>query len=319
MFKKLTLLIVMVFSILVWTSCSSKDNTQTAIGGERELLLLEKETTAVTVYYATLDEKYLVPLTFSVNATREAAKVALEKLLAGAPNDFVKSPLSADTKLKDVYAQGEIVFVDLTKEFSQINEEYARLASAALAATVLPLLENSQMQLLLNGKPYQDVGSVKLSEPIKEGPINPVSPIGEDQPYIVYYFGDQQAQYMVPQSAPVNKDDAEYKAEQTVKAILKGPKSDSNLYSSINKKTKLLALQVSNGIVTLDFSADLLDYSGSSAEENVLVKSLLYSLTSIEGIDAVQILIEGQIKEYLPAGTDISTPLKAVEKINVVA
>ncbi|MDD4797915.1 MAG: GerMN domain-containing protein [Clostridia bacterium] len=319
MFKKLTLLIVMVFSILVLTSCSSKDNTQTAIGGERELLLLEKETTAVTVYYATLDEKYLVPLTFSVNATREAAKVALEKLLAGAPNDFVKSPLSADTKLKDVYAQGEIVFVDLTKEFSQINEEYARLASAALAATVLPLLENSQMQLLLNGKPYQDVGSVKLSEPIKEGPINPVSPIGEDQPYIVYYFGDQQAQYMVPQSAPVNKDDAEYKAEQTVKAILKGPKSDSNLYSSINKKTKLLALQVSNGIVTLDFSADLLDYSGSSAEENVLVKSLLYSLTSIEGIDAVQILIEGQIKEYLPAGTDISTPLKAVEKINVVA
>lgn len=319
MFKKLTLLIVMVFSILVLTSCSSKDNTQTAIGGERELLLLEKETTAVTVYYATLDEKYLVPLTFSVNATREAAKVALEKLLAGAPNDFVKSPLSADTKLKDVYAQGEIVFVDLTKEFSQINEEYARLASAALSATVLPLLENSQMQLLLNGKPYQDVGSVKLSEPIKEGPINPVSPIGEDQPYIVYYFGDQQAQYMVPQSAPVNKDDAEYKAEQTVKAILKGPKSDSNLYSSINKKTKLLALQVSNGIVTLDFSADLLDYSGSSAEENVLVKSLLYSLTSIEGIDAVQILIEGQIKEYLPAGTDISTPLKAVEKINVVA
>jgi len=308
----------MVFCLLALTACFSPEEPQPAAEGERELPLLEQETTAVTVYYATLDGKKLVPLTFSVNATREAAKVALEKLLAGAPNDFVKSPLSADAKLKDVYVRGDTVFVDLTKEFSEINEEYALMASSALAATVLPLLHTSQLQLLLNGQPYEDVGAVKLSRPIKKRLINPVIPIGEDEPYIVYYFGDAQAQYMVPQSAPVADDETEYLATETVKALLKGPEAGSSLYSSINKKTKLLGLKVADGIVTVDFSADLLDYSGSSAEEIVLVNSLLYSLTSIEGINSVQILIEGQIKEYLPAGTDISTPLKAVEKINAV-
>ena len=318
MFKKYAFIIVLVFCLLSLTACFSQKATPAVTGGERELLLLEQETTAVTVYYATLDGKNLVPLTFSVNATREAAQVALEKLLAGAPNEFVKSPLSADAKLKDVYGLEDIVFVNLTKQFTEINEEYALLASGALAATVLPLLDNSQLQLLLNGQPYEDVGKVQLSMPIKESPLNPVAPIDDDQPYIVYYFGDEQAQYMVPQSAPVADGKVENLATETVKALLKGPKWGSNLYSSINKETKLLGLKVADGIVTVDFSAELLDYSGSSAEENVLVNSLLYSLTSIEGIDSVQILIEGQIEEYLPAGTDISAPLKAVEKINAV-
>jgi len=122
---------------------------------------------------------------------------------------------------------------------------------------------------------------------------------------IPIYFSDDQAQYMIGEYRTISNDDP---VTNAVNELLKGPYS-ANLVALIPEGTKLLNAEVKNDIAYVDFSTDILKgATGGSILQRFIIYTIVNTVTEIDEVDAVQILIDGK-----NVGTfgdfDISKPL----------
>lgn len=83
--------------------------------------------------------------------------------------------------------------------------------------------------------------------------------------------------------------------------IIDGNKSSiipNGFRSIIPPSVRILNLSLDNSILTIDFSKDILDVS--EREEKKMLEAIIYTLTSIEGIDKIIIKVEGEVLNNLP-------------------
>ena len=57
-------------------------------------------------------------------------------------------------------------------------------------------------------------------------------------------------------------------------------------------------LKLQEGVLTINFSKELLDIN--EKDENKMLEAIIYTLTSIDGIDKVIIKVEGEVLNKLP-------------------
>ena len=83
--------------------------------------------------------------------------------------------------------------------------------------------------------------------------------------------------------------------------IIDGTKSNiipNGFKSIIPAGTSIKDISLDNGILTIDFSKDLLEITKEYEEK--MIESIVYTLISIDGIDKVIIKVEGEILDKLP-------------------
>lgn len=83
--------------------------------------------------------------------------------------------------------------------------------------------------------------------------------------------------------------------------IVEGKKNDiipNGFKAIIPSGTRVLALNLDKGVLTIDFSKEILEINKKYEEK--MLESLIYTLTSINGIDSVKILVEGEELKQLP-------------------
>lgn len=99
--------------------------------------------------------------------------------------------------------------------------------------------------------------------------------------------------------------------------IIDGKKSNiipNGFRSIIPSGTSILDLDLNDRTLTINFSKELLDVN--EKDENKMIESIIYTLTSIDGIDNVIIKVEGNILNNLPSGTKLPTLLNKDYGIN---
>ena len=82
--------------------------------------------------------------------------------------------------------------------------------------------------------------------------------------------------------------------------ILDGKKSEiipNGFKSIIPAGTSVLGVELQEGVLTVNFSKDLLDINEKYEEK--MIEALVYTLTSVDGIDRVVIQVEGEVLEKL--------------------
>ena len=126
---------------------------------------------------------------------------------------------------------------------------------------------------------------------------------------ITVYFTDDEANYLVPEKRKIaNDEDMKNLSKNIIEELAKS--SDNKLQSTIPSGVKLLSTKFDDGIITLNFSREIImNHSGGSSAELLTVYSIVNSLTEIEEIDAVQILVEGSKLESLKGHCYIFDPL----------
>lgn len=280
---------------------------------KREALLV-KDQELVVVYFATPDEQNLVPVTLSIKPTNEAARIAVEKLLAGPENDFSLPTVPEGTKLKDLYLYGSTAYVDLTEEVLNTSEDMAEKTVSALVFTLTEFPSVRDVKILIDSQEQEMIAAVDISQPIKRPEV--INYYGQEPPgdnLARVYFADSNAIYLVPVTFEV---DGENPPLFALEKLVAGPPEDSGLISTIWQGAKINNLTVNDRLAVVDFSAEVLGYGGGSAAETMLVNSVLCTLTQFSDIDGVQFLIDGEKIEYFPEGTDVSSPLSAPGRIN---
>ena len=102
--------------------------------------------------------------------------------------------------------------------------------------------------------------------------------------------------------------------------IIDGTKSNiipNGFKSIIPAGTSIKDISLDNGVLTINFSKELLEITKEYEEK--MIESIVYTLTSIEGIDKVIIKVEGEILDKLPiSGKTLPTYLDKDYGINKI-
>ncbi len=87
-------------------------------------------------------------------------------------------------------------------------------------------------------------------------------------------------------------------------------------YTIIPKQTKVNGVTVKNGTAKVDFSADLQKYFvGGSTGEEMLVGSVVNTLTEFPEITAVEFYSDGKKIETIAGHSDLSVPTKRMDEL----
>ena len=123
-----------------------------------------------------------------------------------------------------------------------------------------------------------------------------------------YYFPDEEGTKLIAVTKKMKvleKD--KYKSAMT--ELLKGTDKKGTI-TIIPKKTKLKSIKVKDGVATVDFSGDIVKYFvGGSTGEELMIASIVNTLTEFNEIKSVQILVDGKEVETIAGHMDLTAPL----------
>lgn len=130
----------------------------------------------------------------------------------------------------------------------------------------------------------------------------------------VYYDASTESAYRVaPEKREVTPGDLPMKAMQE---LVKGPTSGSGLKPILPPDTTVLSVDVKDGIAYPNFEKDFpKKLNVGSGYEAVVVAAIVNTLTELEGIDKVQILVDGKKVDTLAGHVAIDKPLERNEQM----
>ncbi|NMB25816.1 MAG: GerMN domain-containing protein [Firmicutes bacterium] len=145
--------------------------------------------------------------------------------------------------------------------------------------------------------------------PPPEPPSEDDLPRADETKTITIYFGDGEAMYLIPEQRIVDCSEESW-AETVVGELIRGPQQADRV-KTVPPNAELRNLWVDdNGIAYVDFSREFqTDHWGGSAGDTFTLFSVVNSLTELEGIEAVQFLIEGETQEAILGHTDTTRPM----------
>jgi len=113
------------------------------------------------------------------------------------------------------------------------------------------------------------------------------------------YFPSSDLESLVPEDRHTNRSEWSkltllQKSSFILGELIQGPLSVAST-RTIDSKTKILSLTIQNGVAIIDFSKDIRDnFPGGALVEDITIKSIVWSMTQIPGINGVSILINGE-------------------------
>ena len=129
----------------------------------------------------------------------------------------------------------------------------------------------------------------------------PQEEISEDQTretIVTLYFLDKESNLSKPEARLVNvKELLNSPYNVLIELLLGGPKNEK-LQAIIPENTQLLNSTIEGECLTLDFSKELLNYSKEKDKtKEILINSIVNTVTELNEVNKVKFLIEGQENE----------------------
>lgn len=280
----------------------------------------------VTVYYQDKDG-YLIPMTRWIQPQLGIAKAAVS-LAIDCPVTReetvyygVYPVLPEKTEILGIDIKDGTAVIDFNRYLLNYGTAYSeRNIIASIVYTLTEFDSIQKVSILINGYPQ---GVLKygadLTEPLgREDVMINAEPnlLSTEKKKMDVYFMKQANigfTYPVPVSLTDSSGGADVIAEALVKKLL-STDPEGGIYSEMPEGAFLISSSINNGVITLNFSEEFLNYSGTEREEGIL-KQLAYTLRQCDSIRKIEILVEGR-KIELPEGTNISAGLAIPVTIN---
>ena len=118
------------------------------------------------------------------------------------------------------------------------------------------------------------------------------------QTIVSLYFQSKETKELVPEARLIDiKEILNNPCDKLVNLLMEGPKSDKE-ERLIPENTKLNKSYMEDDCITLDFSAEFLNYDKSDEKvKNNIINSIVNTLTQLTEVNSVKILIDGSENE----------------------
>lgn len=208
-----------------------------------------------------------------------------------AAEDGLVSPFPQQTQVLNVSLDKDTVALQLGGGYAELSGIQATLTDACLAKTLLEYTEADKLLLTVSDAAGQTVRSKKIAESdmLTVDDSSDTSSIS-----LTLYFTDSNMRYLIPERRTVPYMTEAELPKYIVSQLVGGP-TTNGLQKTLPKGTRLLDINVDNGICAVDFSADFLNNCPQTAyEERMTILSVVNSLTDLESVEQVQFYVEGR-------------------------
>lgn len=327
--KRLAVLIaVLICCTLILTSCSNpltalreffnkktevvtqNEQPQEEMQSLSEVSATQPENSRATVLYYKDDENFLVPvMRYIPKGDLGIAKAALSALIYSPEKAADLRPagltptLPMGTKINGaVIKENGLAIVDFSEEFLYFSSAKAEeLGIKAVVYTLTEFPNIKSVEIRVEGASINEMPQgTKVGKELKRTEINlqAAESQGEKLSKVVAYYqkkGSGVYSYFVPVTKLVSG--FKNSVEASLSALLDGPIDGSSLVNPFPEGTKLLGVQVKDGVAYVNFSAEILAQKDSKAAEHAMVKAVTLTLGEYEQISKVKFFVDGKSVE----------------------
>ena len=277
----LALVLVMLFSLM---GC----NDETREAGEYQIFYLNREVTKIQ------PEDYN-----STGVTGE--KLALEllgRLATGPSSSKLRQTIPSNVKVNGVKVDGDYLIVDFSQNYKSMSVSEEILVRAAVVKTLMQIEDFSLVSFTVDAEPLRSSDGILVGNMNADSFVeNPGEQINASmQSSIKLYFSSADGTKLVEETRVVTHTTSTSMEKLIMEQLIDGPKL-SKCKATIPSATKLINISVMDGIcyVSVDRSFQNQD---QEIKEEVVLYSIVNSLTEIPGITKVQLSINGDTKGF---------------------
>lgn len=267
---------------------------------------------SLTVYYAASGEleesgSAVAPLSVPVNENADVLHAALRLLSTDPGVENYSAALPEGLEILSYSLTGTVITVDLSSGYNQMTPVSKTIAKACIVLTLCALDEVDGVSIYVEGIPEElnlDADSVML----------PDSGGNSYEQQLTLYFPDSEKDFLYTEQRILTIGMEKNICDFMMDELIRGPQ-EQNLISALPEGTRTNYVEVNGNICTVDLSQEfVLNKPETAAEERLALYTIVNSLCTINGVEAVQITIDGDYcQKYLYI--DIAHPLKPEKAI----
>lgn len=225
-------------------------------------------------------------------SAEELADALMKELLKGPADPTLKSPFPAGTEVNYVERKGTEIHVDLTPVYGTLSGVNLSLADYAIALTLTQLPDVARVRITVAGSDLDYRGrQVFLTRDVLLAPKEDVV----DTVTARLYFPNEEGT-LVPEERVLNLYEGDTQVSVVVRTLENGPEN-KELRPALPEGFKVRKLWLEEGVCYVSLSSALLEGQPEPAALETAVASLRRSLLSLEAVDSVRFLVDGEFSE----------------------
>jgi len=232
--------------------------------------------------------------------TQELAERLLEALLGGAADAATSAPMPAGTSVLELSVFGKWARVDLSRQYTRLAGIDLTLADYCVTLTLTQLDGINAVSITSGGRelPYRHTQVLTAADPLlstQESALRPVT--------VSLYFLDKATGELRAERQALALYEGQTRVNALLEALLRGPESD-DLQPLLAEDLTILSVRVEEGTCYLNLPAD----ADLGPTPDLALRSLVRSLCSLDNIDRVQLVVDGEIVPLF-SGLEVGEPL----------
>lgn len=275
--KFISIFLILIMLVLIFASCST-------------------EKTTISVFFkngqsSELSEEKRIVKAAEDGGAAELAKLAIAQLVKGPQNEKNSAVIDREAKLLSLVINDGVVTVNMSSHFAEKKGVDGLLLRFSFINTLCRIEGIDGIVIQVEGKPLvsentgKEYGVLSMSD---------IALNTEDKVTLNLYFPDKDGANLVLEKRTVDAQMALSLEKTVVSELLKGPES-GKLSPAIADGTKLLNIETKDRVCYVNFSSEfILKTSSGSAATMLTLYSVVNSLCSLESVESVQILVNGE-------------------------
>ncbi|MCI5858025.1 MAG: GerMN domain-containing protein [Agathobacter sp.] len=294
--KKVILTVLAIFMVLMLGACKNEKNQ-----GSYQLFYLNIDGTK-------LETAYCDP---TGEETTQIATDLLDRLKQDPEQSDLRKTIPDSVNVESVVFTGYSLAVDFNQGIYSLPPADEVLLRAAVVKTLVQIKGVSYVNFTVEGEPYKDkngnlVGSMNTDSFVE----NPGEQINSSvETTLTLYFANEDGTKLVPEKRNVYYSSNISLEKLVIEKLTSGPKTQG-LQPTIPSGTKLITLTVVDGVCYVNLDETFRNQNEEITEQVVLY-SIVNSLSELESVDKVQISVNGDTSGKCRYNYDLSVMYEA--------
>ncbi len=260
------------------------------------------------IFYFNIDKTKIVPEEYdSTGATgEELVQELLQKMQSDPEDSKLRRTIPENISVLGAKANGIQLTVDFSKEYNGLSVTEEVLLRAAVVRTLLQSNEYSLVSFTVESEPLKTKDGTLVGNMSKDSFVeNPGAQInGSKQTTLTLYFSNGDGTSLVKETREVHYSTNISMEKLIMEQLIEGPKKKGAV-ATIPSNTKIITISVAEGVCYVNLDNNFQNQNQEVTEEVVLY-SIVNSLTELPGVTKVQISINGESKGQIRYIYDLS-------------
>ncbi len=264
------------------------------------------------VYYVNTDKTSITPVAYDLQSkgTNDQISEAIDKLKESTDDIDYITTIPSGVELKNWELNDGALELYFVGEYDSLDIYTEILVRAAIVKTLSQIEGVKNITFYINNAPLTDstgeaVGAMTADTFIEDFGQETDSLLATD---LTLYFASADGMSVVPESRHVYYSRNVSREKLVIEQLLKGPDNEK-LLATLPSGTKINSISVSeNGVCIVNFDATL-ETAVTGVTEQVTLYSIVNSLTELDTVKQVQILVNGETPHISNIDVDLSSAI----------